>query len=321
MKIIWQKEDMMQFRQAQSVGDKRFLLSGGLSCPTWPQSQLYCAIAIIDAESGDYVWKFEKKSHQRFEFGCATSTEAFGAIPNLYKSDFCGIMRFNLIDGTLLEPSIEVAGIKGLVSSVDSTLSYVTSGKTSVLVTRREMDSIQMMLPQGVAFSVAGLLALPPNLLLSVQQTLLINGKAKIIFAHQMRTLEGEILWEHRSDNETVVKLDDNRLMTFDNASDKKRPKVEILDSATGEVQETFSFPMSFANPVALEHGKILLCSPEYELCVFDLSNRTTTDRFAFPKDCPGWLCSAVDFSSRIIVGCKANNFMSPMSTIAAFEF
>lgn len=319
----WSLQDALQFREIHAVGGGRFLLSGGLDAPTLPQDKIACAIALADSASPRFLWKTAYNRHKPFDFSCPTNTAAIGAIPNRFKSDFSGLMRFDLSTGIRLSPDIPATGIQGVASFGDDSFAYATWTERSTLVIHHGNVASHHELSTDRNIRVARLTSFTDGkIIVSLQHTHLAHGKGTIAFLHQMRTSAGALVWEHRSLNDSVtVSPDFARVFTYPNAGLESVTSIETLDSVTGKALTTFTISSPVANLVAATSDILLFCNAWYELCAYSLHRQQMRPLATFPNDVPGWLSIAVDHTHRTVMACKANNFMSPKTFVSTFRY
>ncbi|XZE33822.1 hypothetical protein SH501x_004619 [Pirellulaceae bacterium SH501] len=322
IKEIWRLEDGLQFRQIHSIGNAKFLLSGGLDVPTWPQQKLRCAQAVLDVDLRSFIWRTELNNHKVFDFSCATQTRAIGCIPNKFKSETCGLISFDLVSGTKIADSVEIAGIMGLAATKDDDFCFIKCDGVTCLCTNTSNQLTTTEISCDKFFRASSLLGFDEKRVVCVMQhTFSAGGRGQIEFAHQLRELDGQLKWEHRTLNDTCAKLSDFALLTYSNAGDGNRNELEVISTADGRLIGQISLSSSVANVTPLSETLVLLCSPYYEMCVLDLRTQQIVYKIALPNKCPGWLCFSVDAARRLILACKANNFMDPRSTLVAFSY
>jgi len=320
---LWRIEDELQFRQVNSIGGGKFLLSGGLDCPTWPQSKLSCALALLDVRSRAYSWRTEQKRHKTYDYSCATLTHGIGVIPHEFKSDFCGIIFANLKTGLNDYAAIQIANINGVVPLNGDSFAFVrTLNGASQLWMSTEAGLISTEISSDRNFRIASLVPCSKTSVITVMQDINeINRKCQISFAHQLRNLDGSICWEYRSEKDTSIKMNSDEILLYNNASDQPKTRIDVVSSTNGKLIDLFEISGSIANLISISNNCFVYCNPNYEMCLFDRSKNHVEVIASFPSAIPGWLVFAVDTSHRIILGCKADNFMSPKSTIAVFSY
>ena len=115
--------------------------------------------------------------------------------------------------------------------------------------------------------------------------------------------------------------MSSDELLLYNNASDQPKTHIDIVSSANGKLIDLLEISGSIANLTSISNNCFVYCNPNYEMCLFDRSKNHVEVIASFPSTVPGWLVFAVDTSHRIILGCKADNFMSPKSTIAVFSY
>lgn len=319
---LWRIENELQFRQIHSVEGGTFLLCGGLDSPTWPQSQLSCALALLDVQARAFRWKMELKRHKCFDYSCATLNHGIGVIPHKFKSDFCGLVFADIETGLKSNPSFEIANVKGIVPLSDNSFAFATFDKTSQLWIGTENAASSIEISEDENFRIASLAPFSKTHVVTVMQhSYLVDGKGRISFVHQLRSIDGSVCWEYRSKNDTCVKASDSELLLYSNASDRPSTQLEFLSAIDGDLIDSLRIASSISSVTPISDRYFLFCNPSYNMCLFDRSKKAVDTICSFPSIVPGWLTFAVDTSHRIIIGCKADNFISPKSTIAAFAY
>ena len=320
---VWRLQDAHQFRQIHALPSGRYLLAGGLDGPTLPQSRTACSMAVADLQHRELIWKATCPGHKPFDYSCATDAQAIGVIPNRFKSAFSGLMRFDLETGQRLAQDIGATGVQGIAPLSGNSVAYALWADRSLLVLSDGNMITTYELSEDPYFRIAGLTQYDEQHVIStMQRTYLKAGKGIIDYVHQLRSREGQVVWEHASRNESVaVSPGRDLIFPYPNAGLGSDSKVEVLAAKSGSRTQTLTISSSLANLVCLTSNIILFCDSEYRLCVFDLRQGENVARVAFPKECPGWLAIGVSHSQHTIMACKANNFLSPQSTLIAFEY
>ncbi len=323
LREMWRLQDAHQFKQIHALPSGLFLLSGGFDAPTLPQSRTACSIGVIDPRQSTFIWKETQFGNKPFDYSCFTTTQAIGVIPNRFKTDFSGLMRFDLATGQRLQKDVPANGVQGVAPLGGESVVYALwEGRSSLVAVSGYTHSVQE-LSEDRLFRIAGLTAYDDQHFVStMERTYAKNGKGAVEYVHQLRTHEGRVVWEHSTRNESItVSPGRDFIFTYPNAGPDSPSRIEAIEAKSGIELDSWRVPSSLANLVALSSTVVLYCDPSYRLCVYDLRRGENVVRCSFPSDCPGWLAISVDHHHRTILACKANNFMAPMSTIAAFGY
>lgn len=319
---LWRSQYELQFRQLHAIGNCKFVLSGGLYFPSLPQNNQCCATSLLCAESSQIIWESVYSNHQIFTCSCVTNSHVHAGIPFRYKSEFSGIMRFNLVDGELLEQSREFQGLSGIVSLKEDDFAYaVYEHEKSELVVEQKGRRNATEISNDKFLKIRSLRAdSNERVILTMQRVLSKNASGKIQFVHQMRRIDGTCMWEYDSNKDSAIIGQEGTVFLYNDASDKRTTSIEILDSESGEVKKVVRIGSSIADLLAITPSLLVYCSQKYELCVYDIEKGRILQAIPFPNKTPGWLTFAWDADAKILLACKADNFMSPKSTVAAFK-
>ena len=319
----WRTADALQFRQLHSLGQGRYLLSGGIDSPTYPKNKLKCGMAMLDVASRHYVWKTEITGHRQFEYSCSTASRAVGVIPHPHKSDFCGLMVFGLLDGSVYDETAAVEGVVGVAALAGDKYAYCTSNDGRLVISEAGSSHPVCCLPVGDQLRVLRLTHYDDgHFVITFQRIRLVDGRGVVDFLHEMRRCNGTVVWQHTTENDSVItRAVSGEVLTYTNAGEDTRCQVECLDAIDGAVKETIVIPTSLASLAYCTDDCFLFCNPLYELCVFDRRNREITPTASFHNQYPGWLAIAVAETERSVLVSKVDNFLSPGSTLAAFTF
>jgi len=319
----WRTTDAMQFRQVHSLGKSRYLLSGGIDCPTYPKTKLKCSMAVIDVATRAYVWNTTLLGHKPFEHSCHTCSLAIGVIPHPYKTDFCGLIALSLFDGSIDEETTAVDGVIGIAALSGDAHAYCTSADGGLWVSQAGSRHAVCRLPTADQLRALRLTRFDDtHFVITLQRIRIVGGRGAVDFVHEFRRCDGSLVWQHATENDSIAtRAESDEVLTYTNAGEDTRSRVECLHAVDGAVKETFVIPTSIANLVLCEDDHFLFSSPQYELCVFDRRTRKATPASSFPKQFPGWLNIAVAESERSVLVSKVDNFLSPKTTLASFAF
>ncbi|MFN7290617.1 MAG: hypothetical protein ACK5T6_08525 [Pirellula sp.] len=323
LKELWRIEHEIQFRQVHAAGNGEFVLAGGIDIPSMPQAKQSCCMAKLDSATQDFRWITNLNSIKQFDYSCVTQSEAIGCIPAKFKSDFAGVMRFDLFSGKLNLNAVSIEGIKGLASFGEESFAYgwICNGNSKLSIqSPNGVRNCELSLNPQV--KLTGLYAASKDSLITTMQRVYVEGKnGAIEFLHQLRSLDCDTIWEYKSLAESVVNGSEGELLIYSDAGELSSSEIEVVNVRSGERTNTIRISTSIACLTPIGESHLLFCNPSYELCLFDRREQRVVQKVGFPKKIPGWLCVAVDIECRLLLACKADNFLSPRSTIVACSF
>jgi hypothetical protein len=158
--------------------------------------------------------------------------------------------------------------------------------------------------------------------LTTLQRIRVVDGRGTIDFVHQMRSSDGSVMWEHVSENDTLIAgADHDEVLAWTDAANTGRTLIECLDVEDGSVRETLVIPTSLAGLVHCGNSHLLFGNPRYELCLYDRRSRRVATIAAFPRQTPGWMSVAVAEPDQTFLVSKVDNFLAPQTTLAAFTW
>lgn len=274
-------------------------------------------MALFDANSAEWLWCSELKKNRIVEFSCVCNEFAVGAITTSSLRGTAGLVRFQLGDGSQLGEVEPLPGLCCVSRLGDTGFVAGSSIEESQLHYFMSRESCCLTISSDKHFKVRGVVGTTGQELLTTMQG---TSSSVIEFVHQLRDTQGQVRWEHVSQNDTAVRCDENRISLFTNAGSNIRSTVEILHLSNGSLLHAAQVKGSLANLTHFDGDCFVYCNSNYEAVFIDIVGAQRLATCPMPAEFPGWLSFAVDREQRLVLACKGNNFQNPSSTIQVFR-